>query len=367
MKQHLWAVNSFLLSLLAVTIAGMLALQQPVPRHTPAVLPETKLEKIATLPALEELYGPNDLFGLFTAPTAPAIKTIEIPKPPQFTAPPTPPTPKSAALKLVPPLSISISGIIFSPKRPDRSVAMISDDTNKEMMYRLGDTIKDGMIIKITQDRVVILRSNGQQETFFLRKDITLESLNEKAEKTADGDAEKLATTTGENTYDLSLEIFGKKVQSLGDFLQEFDLMPIYRQNVIKGFKVTSSDAGSFPATLGFSVGDVITKINDIDVASIENRVKIYDMLTTLPPSKKVTVTAVRNQKEVNKIISLIERHKPKMIAQPSSQKLPAFAKTPDYKPTSHMSEATYNEMIESMRSQLAENMHARAYSSRIP
>ena len=36
-------------------------------------------------------------------------------------------------------------------------------------------------------------------------------------------------------------------------------------------------------------------------------------------------------------------------------------------KQPSQMTEATYNEMIESMRSQLAEGMHARAYASRIP
>ncbi len=366
MKQHLWAVNSFLFILLCGTLASIFLLEQPIPQHRPLPPIEEEKEKTKTPPPLEALYGPNDLFGLFVPPTSSGVKTTDIPKPPQFSPPPPPQVPKSPALKLVSPLAITISGIIFSPKHPDKSVAMIADDTNKEVMYHLGDTIKDGMIIKISQDRVVILRSNGQQETFFLRKDITLDSLSgEKADK--DSEADKLARSTGENTYDLSLEVFNSKIQSVADFLDEFDLMPIYEKGEITSFKISTKTPSIFHTSLGFMDGDLVTKINNLHITDMKNRVKIYETLKNIQPRDKISVTVLRKKASIDKTITVVDRLKPTTVSLPGMPGASKdFGQGPSKQP-SQMTEATYNEMIESMRSQLANNMHARAYASRIP
>ena len=364
MKQHLWILNSSLLCIFILTIGALLGLQATAPRHQTLVIPSLPSIKVSHSPSLEELYGPRDLFGLFVKPITPAVKTLDVPKAPQFSVPPMPQTPKNTALKLAPPLSIAISGIIFSPQRPDRSVVMIADETNKEILYHLGDRIKDGMIIKVAQDRVVILRSNGQQETFFLRKDVTLESLNGTGDKDASG--EKLALETGENTYELSKSIFARKIKSLGDFLQEFDLMPLYAQGKIKGFNIGNAAPDSFGAALGFKDNDLVTKINEFDLADIGNRVKIYELLTSPQFSKPVAVTLSRSGKEIKKTIIPIERHRSKTISTFSSSKIASSFDKPGQKNNPQMTEQTYNEMIDTMRSQLAENMRSRAYSQRV-
>lgn len=364
MKQHLWALNSSLLCIFGLTIFASLGLQTTAPRHQTIIAPPAPTIKVSHNPSLEELYGPRDLFGLFVKPTTPTVKTLEIPKAPQFTVPPMPQTPKNSSLKLAPPLSLLISGIIFSPERPDRSVAMISDDTNKETLYHLGDRIKDGMIIQISQDRLVILRSNGQQETFFLRKDVTLESLNGKG----DGDAstEKVALETAENTYTLSKEIFSRRIQSLGDFLQEFDLMPLYAQGKIKGFTVGATEDDSCALDLGLKTNDMITKINDYDIAEIKNRVKIYEMLTQGEYAQPIVIKVIRDGKELTKTINVVHRHKSKTISSLTSSKAPSSFEKQQQKSNSGMTETSYNEMIDNMRSQLAENMRSRAYSQRV-
>lgn len=368
MKQHLWAVNSFLLMLLCCTFLGISLLRQPVPKYKPQPPAEEKKPKKSVQPSLEALYGPNDLFGLFIAPANAGIKTTDIPKPPQFSPPPAPQIPKNPTLKLVSPLAISISGIIFSPKRPDKSVAMIADDTNKETMYHLGETIKDGMIIKIAQDRIVILRSNGQQETFFLRKDTTIDSLNEKIDKEGkESEADKIARSTGENTYELSLEKFNRKIQSVADFLQELDLMPIYKQGTIIGFKIASKNPGVFHTSLGLQNGDLITKINGRDINNQKNRIQIYEDLKQIQPREKVTITLLRNTSSIEKTITVVDRLKSTVVSLPGIQSQQKAIEGASPKHPSQMTEATYNEMIEAMRSQLAEGMHARAYASRIP
>jgi type II secretory pathway component PulC len=364
MKQHLWALNTSLLCILILAIVASLGLQTTAPRHRAITIPPPRVVKVSHVPSLEELYGPRDLFGLFVKPTAPAVKPLEIPKPPQFSPPPMPQVPKNSALKLAPPLAISLSGIIFSPHRIDRSVVMIADETNKETLYHLGDRIKDGMIIKIAQDLIVILRSNGQQETFYLRKDITLDALNS-TDKNGTG-AEKVALETGENAYELSKEIFTRKIKSVGDVLQEFDLMPLYVQGNIKGFNIGAASPESFAGALGFKANDVVTKINEFDLAEISNRVKAYEALSQPKLTKPIVISFLRDNKEQKKTITVLEKHKTKTLSSMSPGKKASEFERPAQKSNQPMTERSYNEMIDTMRNQLAENMRSRAYAQRV-
>jgi len=364
MKQHLWALNTSLFCIFILAILASLGLSTTAPRHHAINIPQPRAVKVAHVPSLEELYGPRDLFGLFVKPTSPAVKPLDIPKPPQFTPPPVPQAPQNSALKLAPPLAISLSGIIFSPHRVDRSVVMIADETNKETLYHLGDRIKDGMIIKIAQDLIVILRSNGQQETFFLRKDITLDALNT-SDKNGTGE-DKVALETGENTYEISKEIFTRRIKSVGDFLQEFDLMPLYTQGAIKGFTIGSAPAESFANSLGFKGNDLVTKINEHDLATIASRVKVYELLTYSKITKPLVVTFLRDNKEQKKIITVIDKHKSKTLSNIPSDKKPAEFEPRTKKNNQPMTERSYNEMIDTMRSQLADNMRSRAYAQRV-
>ncbi|MBM3894689.1 hypothetical protein FJ366_03800 [Candidatus Dependentiae bacterium] len=363
MNQHLWAVNSFLLCMLCFTLFFSLSFKQAVPRGDSTTIPAKKKSLANPQVSLDELYGPREIFGLFEKPTEPAIKTLDIPAAPQFSSPTPPQAPKNNLVKLAPPLSISISGIIFSPKRIDKSVAMISDETNKEAMYHVGDKIKDGIIIKIGQERIVILRSNGQQETFFLRKNVTLESLGGKDEP--DSNSLKFGVEKGENKYEISKSLFCSKIQSVGDFLKEFDLSPIYKNNQISGFKICNTAQDSFAGSLGIKEGDVLTAIHEKPINDMKNRMSVYELFTNKDYPKEFTITLLRDKKELKKHLTVIEKHRMKM---PSSSK-DSDKKTDFTKPqknNSRMTDEAYNEMIESMRKQLADNVKSRAYASRI-
>ena len=363
MKQQLWAINSFLLGVFCLTFFITISFKQTIPRNQDPFIPLSKKDAKKDPISIDELYGPRDIFGLFEKPTEPTIKTLDIPKAPQFSSPPAPQAPKSNLVKLSPPLAISISGIIFSPSRTDKSVAMISDETNKEVMYHVGDRIKDGMIIKIGQERVVILRANGQQETFFLRKTATLESLSGKPED-KDQNNNKLAIEKAENTYDVSKQIFSAKIQSFGDFLKEFDFMPLYVKNEIKGFKIGNTTPDSFATSLGIKDGDILITIQDMPVADIKNRLTLYNLLTQPTAPKELTIGLQRDKKILKKQLTIIENHRPKMpTSGMKSSSESAFTKP---ETQSKMTEESYNEMINSMRNQLTENMRSRAYSSRI-
>jgi type II secretion system protein C len=362
MKQQLWAVNSFLLGVFCLTFFITISFKQTIPRNRDLFMPSDKKDLKKNVIDIDELYGPRDIFGLFEKPTEPTIKTLDIPKAPQFSPPKLPQAPKSSLIKMSPPLAISISGIIFSPSRTDKSVAMISDETNKEVMYHVGDRIKDGMIIKIGQERVVILRSNGQQETFFLRKTATLESLSGKSEDKDQNN--KLAIEKAENSYDISKQIFSSKIQSLGDLIKEFDFMPLYVKNEIKGFKIGNTTPDSFAVSLGIKDGDILISIQEQPLADVKNRLTLYNLFTQPNAPKEVTIGLQRDKKILKKQLTIIENHRPRMPKSGSN----SSPESPFVKPEteSRMTEESYNEMINSMRQQLTENMRSRAYSSRI-
>jgi type II secretion system protein C len=351
--------------MLCLTLFFALSFQQVVPQTSRVAISfEKKIAKAHQVP-LEELYGPRDIFGLFEKPAEPAIKTLDIPKAPQFNSPTPPQAPKNNLVKLAPPLSISMSGIIFSPKRIDKSVVMVSDETNKEAMYHVGDKIKDGIIIKIGQDRIVILRSNGQQETFFLRKNVTLESLNGKDD--SDSNASRLAVEKSENNYELSKEVFCSKIQSVGDLLKEFDLSPVYSNNQINGFRIYNADQDSFAASLGIKEGDILLAIHDIPISDMKSRMNVYELFTGKDVPKEFSITLRRDKQELKKQLTLVEKHRMKMPTSTNdsnNEKTSSFTKP--QKKSSRMTDEAYTEMIESMRKQLADNVQSRAYASRI-
>lgn len=113
--------------------------------------------------------------------------------------------------------------------------------------------------------------------------------------------------------------------------------------------------------------GDLVTKINNLHITDMKNRVKIYETLKNIQPRDKISVTVLRKKASIDKTITVVDRLKPTTVSLPGMPGASKdFGQGPSKQP-SQMTEATYNEMIESMRSQLANNMHARAYASRIP
>jgi len=73
--------------------------------------------------------------------------------------------------KFLDPLDITLKGIIVLVHNDSKNRAIIADNkTNKELTYKVGSAIEDAQLIRILSNKVIFLRSNGQQEVLYLRE-----------------------------------------------------------------------------------------------------------------------------------------------------------------------------------------------------
>jgi len=286
-KKQLWAVNSALVGAIMICIITIQLLRQDLPIHKPrrraSATLEVKTPRVIVIP--EKIYQ-NDLFDTFSAPaeTSPTAKNLVTPIPPltikNSSPPPTPPK-----VEFVPPLDITIKGLIMSSS-PKDSMAVIADQTGKEQAYRVGDKINDGQILKITKNQVIIIRGNGQQETFYLRK----------TEKLIPGLSswDFAIKKIDDQLYHLDPVEVTKEITSIGEVIEALDLCGAFENGKAKGMRVGSIKHHPLGEKLGFQPGDIITKINELPVTSTKERMAVYDTIAALPMGGYIHVSLLR-------------------------------------------------------------------------
>lgn len=253
---------------------------------------------------VEKIYQ-NDLFGTYNAPAEKGLEQKKLVTPiPEFSVKSSrkPPAPKPA--EFLSPLNITIKGIILS-ENPSKSIAMVSDQTGKEQVYHIGDKIQDAQVIKLTKNMLVVLRENGQQETFYLRKPLKMTpglSSWEYAIKKID-----------ETLYHTDPIELTKELTSVGEVIEALDLSGVYKDNKPQGIRVGSTQHHPLGEKLGFQAGDIITKINDIPALTTKERIQIYDAIAALPMGEHITVTLTRDgtKKIMSYLLKRLERPSP--------------------------------------------------------
>lgn len=301
MKLQLWVINSLLLFVLVFAlILNNLFKHEPPVIHIKKISKELETQKIEAIPTTstswEKIYQ-NDVFNTYQAPAIKVIKqsfVTPIPEaqPVSFTPPPEP-----KPIPFLPPLTISLKGIIASASE-ENSVAMIADETNKEKMFHLGDKVKDAEVIKISRNKVVLLRSNGQQETFYLIK----EDLSAQDSERWNNIVKKI----NDQKYKIDPYTFQEEVDSFGNFIERAAILGIaYSQGTPIGIKIGDTQNCDVATNLGLIQGDVIRSINGIDTADSKNRTKIYDTITAMKINSTITVDLIRSGQNISIIYEL--------------------------------------------------------------
>jgi len=318
MKQQLWILNSSLLSLFVLTIIISFLLQQKPPafRAKKIHIEEREISTAVPTVGLDTIYK-YDLFGTFERKeerVSPRSLVTEIPKPKKLTIPPPPAAPK---IEFLAPLPITLKGIAFSSDE-EKSISMIADETKKEQIYHTGELIKDAQLIKIAQNKVVLLRSNGQHETIFLRKD---EIAEEKKSETLDQIVKKI----DENNFEIDIRKFPKKIGSLGELTEILSLLTVYEEGKAIGLKVSDLNAKPLSAeianALGLQQNDLITKINDESTTVQEERMEIYDSISNIKAGETITLALQRENQEkilTYKVTFIDQIKKSEFLPQPA-------------------------------------------------
>lgn len=291
MKEQLWILNSSLLFLLVFTISIGTYLQHIAPTFKPKKILAIERKPIKELAPeeIENIYK-YDLFGTF-------VKQEFMPSLQQL-APPVPEMKPVSAARIearpepafIEPLKISLKGIAYAADE-SKSISIIEDDTKKEQVYHTGDMIKDAQIIKIAQNRISLLRVNGQHETFFLRKD------DNKQEEPKGW--EHICKKIEDNTIELNLRTFPKEIPSVGSLAEKLSLLTVYEKGKPIGVKISKLEADSLGQAMGLAQNDIIKSINGINTADKKERVTIYDSLIQSKKGDTVKVLISRQGQDV--------------------------------------------------------------------
>lgn len=310
MKQDLWAVNSSLLAMIALSFGLYEAVQQDVPALRASrdmgadeQEQEKKVDQVAVAKAWEKIYQ-EDIFGTYIPKEIKPVKqnfVTPIPEPRAFTPPP---PPEQRKQDFIAPLTLSIRGIIAGSDE-SRNVAMIADETSKEDLFHVGDKVKDAQIIKIASNRVILLRANGQQETFYLRKDDVVDPK-------IPGDKWKgIVQRIDDQTYEIDPQEFVKEVESLGNFIERAGVVgAAYRGGAIIGLRIGNVAACDLPPILGLQENDIMVSVNGINVAVADNRIKAYESILQTQIGGAINVGLMRAEKNISITYKLVKMKK---------------------------------------------------------
>ena len=365
--------------LLAALASYFLSITPPLFKKPKRIL-DTFTEKQIPQPIKLDLFMENDIFGTI-APVSKTSATKQnlVPVMPVLSVPHIPVPPEPTPADFIPPLPITINGIVIGSNEFG-NIALIVDETGKEGIYHLGDKVKDGTIARITKNRIVIFRSNGQEEIFYLRKE----------DSTPPGATQENRWTyvvkklESEGNYQLDPQEFKKQIETLGELLDMLNAIPVFKKGIPIGIKINKTESTEIAPVMGFEKGDIVEAINNISTCSLEDRLKLYESVINVKDGDTITINLKRNGE--SKILSykigrisriskyaFLEGKTPNSTSTPVPAGLPDnFKKTPlqeynaQQKDFDVRHQEHYNDTITQIRNRLLNNMNMHAPNMRV-
>ncbi|MCK5633409.1 hypothetical protein KAH94_06645 [bacterium] len=294
MRYPLWALNSTLFVLVISALLFIAFSREDLPEREeiePSIVTPLKKDGVSII-NLKQIYE-NDLFGTYE-------KEVVITKEPKYIVPlPEPPSPVRAKIpkkerpKFLDPLQITLKGIM-SVSDGVKNKAIIEDNkTKREEIYKVGDKFGDAQLIRIFNNKIIFVRSNGQQEVFYLRQDDAKEDPTYLIISDWNGVVRKIAP----NNYRIYFQEFSKRIKNLAQFIDILNLTTAYKKGKSVGCRIGSGEARSLAKELGLEVGDIILTINGIPATDTKNRLKIYKEITTASLDDVITVRLQRKKR----------------------------------------------------------------------
>ena len=303
MKHPFWILNSALAVLLAAVFLFIVLSRQKTPYREP-IEPEISSERLKQDEIkinLSKIYE-NDLFDTYQK-EFPRSETpsVEIP----FPSPPVPEKPKVPVIPIpefLEPLNITLKGIMVMAGDDEKNRAIIQDNQTKtEQIYKVGNSIGDAQLIRIFNNKVVFLRSNGQQEVLYLR------------EKDAESDPvyaefsgwQNVVRKIDAHNFIVNPKAFVERIQNLAQFIDALDLTTAFQKGQSIGCRVGTVKPLSPGAALGLMTGDIITKVDDISALDTPHRFKIYKNILAKNTNEPITVNLLRNGEPLTIVYTL--------------------------------------------------------------
>jgi len=169
-------------------------------------------------------------------------------------------------------LNLELKGTIMGDSKD--SYAIIEDkDRRKQDLYRLNDMIKEAQLVKILEDKVVLMR-NGQEEILTMiyeKRSLNLTSPKRKKSKSV----ERISNTK----YRLDRATITDTLGNLTQFMSGLNVKPYFVSGEPAGFHISRIKPGSLISKMGLRNGDIIKTINNMTISDPQQAIEVYQQL----------------------------------------------------------------------------------------
>ena len=302
MKHPFWLVNSSLLLLILIVVGFIVFTRQTIPQKLPIKRPMVPQAVTQQQPVdITKIYE-EDLFNTYRE----TIKQVEqvklalpVPTPPQPIKVEIPEEPKQPFL---PPLDATLKGIMMVSDESFCTAMIIDNKTKQEHNYKIGDLLEDAQLVKIFPSKVLLIRSNGQQESLYLtEKDALIDPiLSHQHDNWAHITRKKSSTEISIDPF-----AFVKTIPNLGLLFDRFDISTAYKDGKSIGCKLGKIIENSLAQALLFEPGDLILKVADLPIETIEQRMIAYEKITGKKVGDQFTLEISRKNSPLTLTVKL--------------------------------------------------------------
>jgi len=181
------------------------------------------------------------------------------------------------------PLDVQMTLIGTGEGEDAPSFAVIEDRlTREQRVYRVGDVVKDGVVLAKVERNQILLRLGAQQQVLTLYTDGTEDVAAGAGAPRAPGD---VAVVTGgvrqvqANRWVLDKQEVSAALENLPQLLTKARVIPNFSDGKPDGFKIFSIAPDSLYAKIGLQNGDVLQQINGVEIKDPENFMRVFQQL----------------------------------------------------------------------------------------
>jgi general secretion pathway protein C len=171
-----------------------------------------------------------------------------------------------------------------STGRDGRSYAVIEDQkTREQSLYRPGETIQNATVKMVLREKVVLTVS-GRDEVLIQEEPGVIKSSVPGAARAGAGLSARPPEAEPVQQVMVSQEQAEQAMENLGDLLNQATFRPHIEDGKPAGISITGIKPNALFRKLRLRNGDIITGVNDQNIASVDDAMKVFGSLSTEGP-----------------------------------------------------------------------------------
>lgn len=170
---------------------------------------------------------------------------------------------------------------------PHQRYAIIEDLNSRgaQTVYQIGDSIQGALVVDISPNCVVLDKGGGQYESLCFEHETNGAKLRQRSPRQArlkppaqdvgDGGIVRIDGATWRVSRELILDQFS----NLGALADQARVVPYLLQGQTQGFRLTRLKSGSLLQQIGVQNGDVLQKVNGLNITSPNEALQAFQQL----------------------------------------------------------------------------------------